>query len=296
MTSNPARASKSHRRWRSVARLSVVVLGIVITQFILYGPSLMGRKLLLPLDMLSDLSGSSGGSQHSVPHDRQQHDPVNQNEPMRRFAVSEVRVGHLPLWDPYNFCGAPFLANNQSAVFSPFRLLDYIWPDPRALAWGQMLRAIVGGLGAYCFFRSALRARFPAAAIGAWIWPQSGFLVLWTMWPQSAAALWLPWVLLAVKRSFRFPGAGSIVLLAILTACTLVSGHSAIAAHVLLGSGIYALWLLVRKRNHRLGACLTLGLGWLIGIGLSAPQILPTLQYVQNSMRIGGRVSQGSET
>lgn len=35
-----------------LVRLTIVLLGILIGQFILYGPSLMGRKILLPLDIL----------------------------------------------------------------------------------------------------------------------------------------------------------------------------------------------------------------------------------------------------
>src|SRR5262249_33307184 len=150
----------------------------------------------------------------------------------------EVRSGRLPLWDPRNYCGAPFLANNQSAVFSPFRLLDYLWPNPLALAWGQMLKALVGGISAYMFFRRAMRCQFFAATIGAWIWPMSGFLVSWTMWPQSATALWLPWVLLAVRQIIRRPSDRWAALLALLTCFTLICGHSATGAQVLIASGI----------------------------------------------------------
>jgi hypothetical protein len=277
---------------KKCCRAAIVVVGLAATQFLLYWPSLAGQKLLLPLDLLADFSAPIN---RPLVHDRLQADPICQIEPMRRFAVSEVRAGRLPLWDPHNYCGAPFIAENQTAVFSPFRLLDYFWPDPQALAWGQMLRALVGGIGAYCFFRRALHARFFAATFGAWIWPNCGFLAIWTMWPISASALWLPWVLLAIHRSVRQPRTSSIVMLALTTAFTLISGHSATGAHVLLASGFYAIWLLVRHFRRR-RAIIFISLGWLFGGMLAAPQLLPTLDYMRNSSRLANRLQVGAET
>ena len=34
-----------------------------------------------------------------------------------RFAVSSIRAGQLPLWNPYLFAGIPFVANPQPALF-----------------------------------------------------------------------------------------------------------------------------------------------------------------------------------
>lgn len=282
----------------AVGRVAVVFLGIFLSQFILYGPSLLGKKILLPLDLLSDAaSGGGGNGGATTPHDRLLSDPICAVEPMRIFAVNEVRSGRLPLWDPNNYCGAPFLAANQAGIFSPLRLLDYAWPSPVALAWGQMLRAMIAGFGAYLFFRCAMRAQFWPATIGAWIWPQSGFLVLWTMWPLSAAAIWLPWILFSVHRCIRRPGRGAILLLAISTACTIVSGHSATGAQVLIGSGIYALWMLWRSRGARpIAGLVAILLGWFIGICLASPQLIPTLEYMQQSLRMVNRRSAGAET
>jgi hypothetical protein len=286
---------------RRLGRAAIVLMGLVASQFALYGSSLLGRRILLPLDLLIDPYTQSRESIGlAATHDRLLSDPICQIEPMRRFAIAEVRAGRLPLWDPYNYCGAPFLANNQSAVLSPFRLLDYIWPDPRALAWGQMLRAVVGGFGAYCFFRRATRATFLASAIGAWIWPLGGFLVLWTMWPISAAALWLPWVLLAVYRAVRRPSALSVALLAAATAAALLSGHSATAAQALLAAGIYAIWLLARGARRGASELLRpmvyVALGFASGFALAAPQLLPTFQYMRESLRVANRLESGSET
>jgi hypothetical protein len=234
-----------------------------------------------------------------VPHDAVFSDEVEQMEMFRLFAVAEVRQGRLPLWNPYNYCGAPFLAANQSAVFSPFRLPDYVFPGPRTMAWVYLLKAMVAGTGAYLFFRRALSASFWPAAFGGWAYPLSGFLVLWSGYPLSSAAVWLPWVLLgvdaAVRRPRRFGGLG----LALATGLTLVSGHLGVSAHVLLAAALYALFVLADvygPRRAAIPAVLALAGGILLGLLLAAPQLVPTAEYMRSSRRVAGRAQGEVET
>ena len=50
-------------------------------------------------------------------------DPVLQFQPWLEFNRRMIRSGRLPLWNGSAGCGAPHLANGQSAVFDPFHLL-----------------------------------------------------------------------------------------------------------------------------------------------------------------------------
>ena len=149
--------------WRTrTFRGIVLVAGLVVTQFILFGPSLIGRKILLPMDVLT-IPGCylspTEAARWGPPQDPILSDPVLEFETERRFAVSEIRSGRFPLWDPHEYCGAPFLAANWSCIFSPFRVLDYFWPGPSVIAWDQMLKVLVAGIGAYLFCRRALVCR-----------------------------------------------------------------------------------------------------------------------------------------
>lgn len=82
------------RRGRSAAWIALVVAGIVVEQFILIGPSLLGRKVLLPLDYLAMpnvyLPSPPYGPQ-IVPHDRVYSDLVLIEGMSRQFMVSEFR-------------------------------------------------------------------------------------------------------------------------------------------------------------------------------------------------------------
>ncbi len=46
--------------------------------------------------------------------------------PVYRFAARNLRRGIIPLWNPYLYGGAPFVADNQSGLFYPVNLLFFL--------------------------------------------------------------------------------------------------------------------------------------------------------------------------
>src|SRR5262249_35589581 len=149
------------------------------------------------------------------PHDFVLLDQVLQYEPMRRFAARELRAGRLPLWTPYEYCGAPFAG---FPVYSVFNLLYYAFPTPYCLAWVQLAKALVAGAGAYLFCPRVLAVSFWPAAAGAWCYPATGFCTLWQGYYGSCTVAFFPWLLLAVDRVVRRPAGWVGPALAVLTA------------------------------------------------------------------------------
>ena len=130
-----------------------------------------------------------------VPHNRILSDLVLVLETQRQFAASELRAGRLPLWNPHNFTGSPAVG-----FHSPFDLIYYALPVPILLAWLQLLKSLVAGLGAYVFFRSALQLPFWPRAIGAICYPVTGAFVLWQGYTLSESIAFLPWILIATHH------------------------------------------------------------------------------------------------
>lgn len=308
VSSEPASqpAAEPARLWRVL----LLLLGIIVPQAILYWPSLTGQKILLPLDILQMGNLYIPVAPEFRPflaHNQMLSDEVQVLEPWRRFAVDEARAGRLPLWNPYNFCGAPFLAANQSALFSPFRVLDYLFPGTLVIAYVQVVKSLVAGIGAYLFFRIALRVSFWPALFGACAFPIAAFFIQWRGYPLSHVVAWLPWSLLGVNQAVRSPLGWGGPLLALATAALLVSGHSAMAAQALIGSGLYAAYCLVESfANARIAqratyvwlpaALVAVLAGWGIGFMLAMPQLLPTAEYMQLSDRVLDRQQGVEET
>ena len=280
-------------KWK-LARLLIVVAGIVLGQVILYGPSLAGRKILLPLDILAQPGVYLPRTPEVAkikPQNAYVTDLLYFSEPARRFAVSEIHAGRLPMWAPYHFAGAPFI----SPKFSPFLGLQYATASPVVLAWSQLLAAIVAGVGAYLFCQRVLAVSFWPAVIASWCYPLTGFFVLWQGYTTCLPVVWLPWILLAVDKTARGAGALAPIGLSMVTCLVLISGQLDVAGQVLLASGLFALWSLCDaciqhwlQRPAR-KAVLALAAGWGLGFLLAAPYILPVLEYTHTGARMARR-------
>ncbi len=281
-------------RWleRRFSRLAIVLAGIVLGQFLLYGPSLTGQKVLLPLNCLVKPNNYLPRTPQTskLNGDPTPADLVLLFEPDRRFAVREFTAGRFPLWATAKFGGVPFIWPK----YSPFFLFTCLTASPVILAWAQLLTALVAGTGAYLFCRHVLPVGFWPATLVAWCYPITGFFIFWQGYPTGAAVYWLPWLLLAVDQAVR----GSSIApagLALATGLALVSGHIDVAALVLLVSGLFALWRLYEVHGRQIfqraaaKMALVLLLGWGLGVLLAAPNILPVMEYARTGQRMSQR-------
>lgn len=289
-----------------LARVLILLALLVVPQAILFGPSLVGARVLLPLDILQQYGIYSPPSMTQGaprPKDPVLADLVYELEPQRVYAVEAVRSGRIPLWNPLIYCGTPFVAANHTSVFYPLRALDYLFPGTAVIAWVQLVKSVLAGIGAYLFARRVLRVSYWPAAIGAALWPLTGFLVLWAGFTISQVGAHLPWLLLATDETLRKPRSRWPIALALVTAVLLVSGHASVAAHALIAAGLFALFRVGDLHGWRgftrragLGALLAVVLGWSGGVLLSAPQTFTTLDYMKESWRIERRQAGRVET
>lgn len=277
----------------------IVIAGVVLGQAVLYGPSLIGQKILLPLDILAQpgiyISPTSATTK-IVPHDPILSDLVFALEPARRFAVAQLHQGRFPTWAPYQYGGVPFVWPK----YSPFLLLECCTRSPVILAWAQLFAALVGGVGMFFFCRKSLGVGFWPATVCAWCYPLTAFFVLWQGYFTALVVYWLPWLFLSVDKTVRGERALAPIGLSIVTFLVLTSGQIDISGQVLLGSGIYAIWCLwhtypgewfLRKSRS---AIAMLVLGWGLGFLLAAPYMLPLLEYAKTGSRMIHR-SAGAE-
>jgi hypothetical protein len=282
-----------------LGRQALLVVGILLGQAVLYGESLCGWKIFLPLDILAQPGvylPMTRQLAQIVPKNTKLTDPVYQADPAVQFAVREVRSGRLPRWDPCQYAGVPF----RWPRFSPFFALHYLFDSPVTLAWRQALAAVVAGLGAYVFCRRVLQVGFWPAALAAWCYPLTGFFVLWEQYFASFSIVWLPWILLAVEMTLcRSPWRWGL-LLVLLTGINMIGGQPDVASQVLLASGIYAagrfLYLYWRRwfSPRALQSAAALAAAWTLGILLATPELFPVVEYSRTGARIIRR-SQGLE-
>jgi hypothetical protein len=279
-----------------IRRGFLLMAGVVLTHFVLFAPSLLGFKILLPLDCLA-LPGAYLPRTPEYAHIKAGNialsDQVFQFEFQRRFATTELRAGRFPLWDPYHYCGAPFVV----PFLSPFNIPYYLLPTYVTLAWTHVLVAAFAASGAYLFFRRVLGVGFWPAAVAAWCFPLTGFFQLWLGFYLSYTAAFLPWLLVAVDSTIRKPLGWGGPALAVVTGLLLISGAFDLAGQALLAAGFFAVWRLgeiyLRSQNpiQLAGPAAALTVAWVLGFLLAAPYWMPLTEYTKTGLRTQRRAA-----
>ena len=278
------------------ARAAIVLLGIVALQFILFGPSLLGRRILLPLDLLTEpgvLLPSNTPAARNAPHDISRLDLVQQFEPERHFAAAELAAGRWPRWLPYQYGGVPM----RFTILSPLFLLKAATTSAVVLAWAQMAVALIAGCGMYAFCRRVLRLGFWAAAVAAWCYPLSGFFVFWQGFPLTDTICWLPWLIVALAAVRARATGLRMAALALVTAGVILGGQLDVAALAVLAVAVAAVAVAVHEawiRKSVVTPLLSLArmtAGLVLGAMLAAPYVVPYLEYARQGERIEQRAA-----
>lgn len=193
-------------------------------------------------------------------------------QPLRGFTAENLRALRLPLWNPYNGSGEPWLANPQTGVFYPPAWLFVLLPFATAYVSYLLLHALLLGLGGYLLFsRDATR---PAALAGAVALMLSGpVLSLLDVQNNFTTFAWVPLVL---WRAFRDREDPSPRAAAVILALAFLAGEPFFAA---CAAVLYA--AIVRRRR----VVAVAGIG---AAALSAIQLFPFLEMLRGSDRTGG--------
>ncbi|MFL6236347.1 MAG: YfhO family protein [Thermoanaerobaculia bacterium] len=196
-------------------------------------------------------------------------DVTYQVEPWLLFLRHEMRAGRLPFWDPHQLSGEPYWSNGSGAPFFPLHLLFALLP--LRLGWVLLpwLRIVLGGCGAWCLARE-LGASRPAALLAALIYPLSGMITSFLLFPMGNTHALVPWVLLAVERLAN--GRGGWPALAAAGGLQMLGGHPETPVFTAMLAGVY---LLARGSARPLAAWARFLAGWAVAAAISAVQILP---------------------
>ena len=262
---------------------------------LLLAPVVFGGEAFLPADLLKDIAPwRTADLKSQVPWNPLMWDGMAEFYPWRLFAAQTLKSGFLPLWNPHQFCGTPFVANSQSAVFYPLNLLFCLLPVARAFGVSVLLHLFLTGSFLYVFLRSsAIGLGRPAALLGAAAWQMCHWQVAWLALPTFlCVSCWLPLALLLVDRTAERPTALRAVYLGLCLGTMLLAGHLQIAAYCLGLITAYALFrilpLLKTSWKPLTWAAL---LAVALMLGVAAPQLLPSVELSRMSHRAGGAVS-----
>jgi len=204
------------------------------------------------------------------------------------FAFSELKKGHLVLWNPHSFAGAPFLAGFQPGLLYPPNWLHMVLPPALAINLGIALHVFLAGVWVYLWTRH--RDLHPGACLLAgliFMFCGAHFLQLYRgHLPHLRTLIWAPLVFLAVDGVLQAPSLRWLLI-----------GMAAVAMQILAGNAQYALYTAIIAAIYALARWITSGRRWLDagalaaiyagGANLAAVQLFTGCAAVPESLRAG---------
>jgi len=210
--------------------------------------------------------------------------------PRRFFALETLLNGSLPLWNPLNACGVPFMANVQSSIFYPLSALVYLLPFPDGYNAFVIAHYILASICMYALMRHWNSSPF-ASAVAALVFAFGGYM-------QSindnlaflTSTAWLPLIMLCFSRALQERRSVYTILTMLLIGLQVLAGDASFCVlSTMLCMGLYALCIprsiIRREAWSRAGVLLAV---WTGGLLLAAIVLLPFIEYASQSHRAGG--------
>lgn len=281
MKSGPDRDGGREFLWHGLFLLALLVVAFP-------GVFLRG-EIMLPGDILFESPPWS----HYAPPDwehaqnRLASDLLTAFLPYHYVTKQALKHGEWPLWNPFQLTGLPLLANCQSAVFHPPRLLFDFLDLYLATTVYILLKLWLMGMTAYLCART-LKFSIAGARFASVAWMLSGFNFVWCNWAIPNVSIWFPLVFMGTellldgryRRGFFATALGG-------TLC-LLAGHPETALVMGIGLSIYLalriLWSWRDFKRHSMTLALWGG-AWALALAVAAPQVLPFLEYLHYSFK-----------
>jgi hypothetical protein len=198
--------------------------------------------------------------------------------PAASFARECFQRGEFPLWNPYNCCGIPFLAQWNTAALYPPSLIYLTLPLSWSLGVFQVLHLVFGGLGMFFLARRWTNNSFAAAVAGV-VFAFNGLSANCLMWVSNLAVLaWMPWVVWRVEIAVR-EGGRQIAVAALVGAMQMLAGAPEL---------IFLTWLVALIPVFSAGVKGLMRLAFVVAlvVCLAAAQLLPFVDFLSHSHRV----------
>lgn len=203
------------------------------------------------------------------------------------FGARSMLRGHVPVWNPFEYGGIPFLATGQPAVFYPPTILIFGLLPRDAAHWTFLIVHFAFAACTMFYFlrRSGMSA--PAVLVGVAVWVFSVPLLQSNYHtPRIAHLSWTPLVFALVERV----GAGNrraFVALALVVAIQLLCGYPEFAMDESLLVAIYATtcWASGAWKVPPWTSLLRIGSAFVLGTIAAGVQLVPMGELARLSAR-----------
>ena len=215
----------------------------------------------------------------------------------KSYFIESIKAGTIPFWNPFSFSGTPFLAHPSISPLYPPNIIFFLFPVHIAFSVFLFVHIILAGYFTYWFLRKTQDKI--SATVGAILFAFSGLFAARIYAGHIdiiATLIWIPLVFGSVTSAITSKKKKDILIGIIGLTLQILAGYQFVVLLTLELLGLFVIYhvVAVHSRNFRrsipgISRALLIFIGITIAAyGLSAIQILPTFELVQNSIRSKG--------
>jgi hypothetical protein len=253
-------------------KIAIPLIAILVLPLLLFHKAVTGSSVIVS----GDFSGS---------------DLLDLNYPFKAILEKAISHGHLPLWEPNLSLGFPVLAEGQIGAFYPINILLTLLPAHLALNYSVIASFMLAGFWMFIYARSLKRTNFSAFITAITFMFSAFFVVRAKHVNMIASAAWVPFLFWATRKLFQERKLRYATLIGIGLALQFLAGHPEMTFFSLFLFLVYLVFeafLAVRKDGVDTIlplAVLSLCTASVVAAGLSAVQILPSLEFTRLTER-----------
>jgi hypothetical protein len=266
-------------------------LSLILISLIFFYQTIFQNKIPLPTDALVGahvpwIKYSWEGYPAGVPIKNQEiTDAISQFYPWRSLVGEFWRNGKFPLWNFYMFNGVPFLATLHSSALYPFNAFYLFLSDANAWSSLVFLQILLSLIFMYLFLRDNNLASIPSI-FGAIAFSFSGYMIAWLEFATGGhAGLWLPLLLLVEKRYLESKKGLYFISIPIIFFFIFTAGDFQVPIYIIATYLLYSVYKYLHDNKRSLRGLISTTLALILGLLISSPQLIPTLELFKNSVR-----------
>src|SRR5215510_12010015 len=110
----------------------IIIALLFLLPLAFFFPQTLGGRTLIPAENLFQYEPYATYREvvraPEIPHNHLVSDLILENYQWKSFIRAQIAQGEVPLWNPYQLSGIPFLAAGQHSALYPVSILYYIMP------------------------------------------------------------------------------------------------------------------------------------------------------------------------
>ncbi|MDO9513469.1 MAG: YfhO family protein, partial [Elusimicrobiota bacterium] len=201
------------------------------------------------------------------------------------FKRACITQGIIPFWNPFSHCGLPFAAAMQPGLYYPPNIIFYVLNFVSAYKIYIVFHIFIAFISMFMLMRESGLDE-DASFLSGIIFAFNGYILTKIEFLSVlGTSVWLPAAFLIIMKSRGKTDFKRISALALVFSFQFLAGHPQILFYEISALFLYCAALFFFAGPKRTKPFVTLALGGILAMMISAVQFIPSVEFVLNSIR-----------